>query len=233
MGKCKESGVINEEFKCGSEGYRNASANGARKGSFMTRHSNRCVNRLSILFPILLATAACLPVTSKSPVGSTAGYKPDPQLTGMWKTRSDGSPGWFAFFPQADGSTRAVMIEPSAPDDKGGWMVFEVRTAVLGADRYMDASEIEADGKPPEQKMEHVPVRYSFGADGSLSLYLISDDAAKEAIRSGRIAGTVESGQFGDVTLTASPAALDAFLGSAAGRALFDKPAVVLERVKS
>src|SRR5579871_2989603 len=41
-----------------------------------------------ILFCLFLAVTACLPVTSKSPVGSTAGYKTDPQLTGMWSGKS-------------------------------------------------------------------------------------------------------------------------------------------------
>jgi hypothetical protein len=39
------------------------------------------------------------------------------------------------------------------------------------------------------------------------------------------------AGQFGDVVLTATSAAPDAFLRSPAGHALYDKPAEILERV--
>jgi hypothetical protein len=196
----------------------------------------RRLNRVGIVCGVFLATAACLPVTSKSPIGTTAGYKADPLLTGLWKVTSKNSWGWFAFFPQSNGSTQVVMLEPSAPGDKsgwdkGGWIVFAVHTATLGADRYMDASETEEDGKTPGQKLEHMPVLYRFGADGSLALTLMDEDAAKAAIKAGRIAGQVGPGQFGDLVLTATPAALDAFLESPAGHALFDKPAVILERV--
>ena len=192
----------------------------------------RRLTRAGVLFAVCLALAACLPVTSKSPLGTTAGYKPDPQLAGMWKPTSDESAPYFAFFPQADGSTKAVMIEPASQGDKGGWMVFDVRTATLGSDRYMDASEIENDGKPLAQTLQHIPVLYSFGADGSLSLTVMDEDAVKDAITAGKIAGQVEPGQSGDVVLTATPAALDAYLQTPAGRALFKKPLVVLARVK-
>jgi hypothetical protein len=192
----------------------------------------RYLIRSGFVVGAFLIVAACLPVTSKSPIGSTAGYKPDPLLTGLWKATSDKSSGYFAFYPQADGSTQIVMFEPSAPGDKGGWVVFEVHTATLGAGRYMDASETEDDGKPPAQALAHMPVLYRFDADGSLALTLMDEDAAKDAINAGRIAGEVLPGQFGDVVLTAPPAALDAFLASPAGRALFDKPAVILRRVE-
>jgi hypothetical protein len=191
----------------------------------------RRFNRAGIVFAALLATAACLPVTSKFPIGTTASYKADPLLTGLWKGKSDKSSDWFAFFPQPNGSTKVVMLEPSKLGDKGGWIVFDVHTAALGSDRYMDASEIEEDGKPPGQKLEHMPVLYRFGADGSLALTLMDEDAAKSAIKAGRIAGQVGPGQFGDVVLTAPPAALDAFLQTSAGHALFDKPPAILERV--
>ena len=190
-------------------------------------------NRVGVLFAVFLAAAACLPVTSKSPLGTTAGYKADPQLAGMWKSASDQSAPWFAFFPQPDGSTKAVMIEPASQSDKGGWMVFDLRTTTLGSDRYMDASVIEDDGKPPAQALDHIPVLYSFGADGSLTLTVMDEDAVKDAISAGKIAGQAEPGQTGDVVLTATPAALDAFLESPGGRALFKKPLVTLSRVKS
>jgi len=192
----------------------------------------RVLNRAVILLGVLLTATACLPVTSKSPIGTTAGYKADPRLTGVWKVDSREASGYFAFFPQADGSTRVVLLEPSSPGDKGGWMVFDVHTATLGADRYMDASELEEDGKPPGQKLAHMPVLYRFGADGSLALYLMDEDAAKAAIKTGGIAGMVKPGQFGDVVLTATPAALDAYVQSPAGHALFKKPTEILERVK-
>lgn len=193
----------------------------------------RAMLRAAIAIGVSLLSTACLPVTSTSPIGSTAGYRPDPQLTGMWKTRpGESSTAYFTFFPQDDGSMKVVFVEPPASGDKGGWMNFDIRTAVLGPYTYMDARETEDAGKPGDPKLAHVPVLYRAGADGSLVLYLMDDDAAKSAVRAGKMPGTVEQGEYGDVTLTASPAALDAFLASPAGRAMFTKPFVALERLK-
>jgi hypothetical protein len=192
----------------------------------------RYLHRLGIVFGVLLATSACLPVTSKSPVGTTVGYRADPQLTGLWKGRPVGLPGYFAFFPQADGSTKVIWLNLPASRDRGGWIVFNVHTATLGSDLYMDASGIETDGGPFDPKLEHIPVLYGFGADGSLALSLMDEDAVRHAIEAGRIAGVVETRAFGDVVLTASPDALDAFLATPAGHALFKRVAI-LDRVSS
>ena len=189
--------------------------------------------RLGIALGAALILTACLPVTSTSPIGTTAGYKADAQLTGMWKAQSgdSGSIGYFTFFPQNDGSFKVVLLDPPISGDSGGWMVFEIHTARIGAFQYMDARETDDTGKPPDPKLAHVPVLYRAGENGSLVLYLMDEDAAKAAIKSGKISGTVEQGDYGDVILSAAPAALDALLGTAAGRALFTKPFVTLRRI--
>ena len=189
--------------------------------------------RLGTAIGAALMVTACLPVTSTTPIGTTAGYKPDPQLTGMWKSQADssGGIGYFTFFPQNDGSFKVILLDPPASGDSGGWMVFEIHTVRLGAYQYMDARETDDSGKPPDPKLTHVPVLYRVGEDGSLALYLMDQDAAKAAIKTGKISGTAEQGDYGDVILSAAPAALDAFLGTAAGRALFTKPFVTLQRI--
>ena len=54
----------------------------------------------------------------------------------------------------------------------------------------------------------------------------------RDAIKSGKLKGTIEQGDFGDVAITAAPGELDAYMASPAGRALFTKPLVVLKKVK-
>lgn len=181
-----------------------------------------------------LTVTACLPVTSTSPIGTTTGYVADPQLTGMWKSRAGDSAsiGYFTFFPQKDGSFKVILLDPPASDDNGSWMVFEIHAARLGVYQYMDVRVTDDGGKPPDPRLTHVPVLYRAGEDGSLVLYLMDEDAAKAAIKAGKISGTVEQGDYGDVTLTVAPAALDALLGTAAGRAMFTKPFATLQRVK-
>ena len=96
----------------------------------------------------------------------------------------------------------------------------------------MSTFAVKSDGGPLDPKLEHIPVLYSLGADGSLALNLMDEDAVKHAIEAGRIAGMVETRAFGDVVLTASPDALDAFLATPAGHAMFKRLAI-LDRVSS
>jgi hypothetical protein len=116
----------------------------------------------------------------------------------------------------------------------GDWATYALQTTTLGGYRYINARAILADGKPADgrEAANSFPILYRMTGDNTLKLYLVDEDAAKAAISSGKIAGNIQGGNFGDVTLTASPAALDAFFSSDAGRALFTKPLVVLHRVK-
>lgn len=195
------------------------------------------VRRQQFGFPALailasLVLSGCL-VTSVSPIGTTAPGPNDPLITGMWKgTGSDNVSVYIGFFPHRNGSLMAVMLQaPSAADD-GGWSTFALRTAKLGANHYIDAQQIEQDGKPAETKLGHVPVLYTINSDGRLALYMMDETRTKQAISSGKIRGTVEPGQFGDATITASPARVDAFLRTETGHALFNKPFVMLERLR-
>lgn len=183
-----------------------------------------------------IATAACPPVTSKSPLGTTVTATPDPGLTGIWKGRVAASESftYFTFFPQDDGTVSAVLVTPPLGTDKGGWAAFSIQTVTLGPNHFMNARETIDEGKPATGAMAEntIPVLYRINSDGALVLYIVDDTLAKTAIKAGKLAGDVEQGQYGDVTITAAPADLDAFMASPQGRALFSKPLVILKRVK-
>ena len=72
---------------------------------------------------------------------------------------------------------------------------------------------------------------YKFGKPHPLTLYLLDEDKVKEAIKAGKIAGTVEPGDSGDVQITADAAALDAFFATPEAAKLF-KIFVVLKRAE-
>lgn len=188
-----------------------------------------------LIMSIVLETVltGCLPVTTSSPIGTTVATNADPQLTGLWKGKLGTSPGvaYVAFYPPRDGARRIVLLAPPTHDGEGGWMVFEARAATLGGNAFLDAREIEEDGKAPDPRLAHFPALYKVRGDGSLVLYLIDENAARTAIEKGAIAGKVEPGEFGDVIITADPATLDRFFASGAGRALFAKPLGILQRV--
>jgi hypothetical protein len=193
---------------------------------------------LSIGFAALigLGVAACPPVTSKTPVGSTVAAAPDPGLAGVWKGKTAGSKvdSYFTLFPEDDGTISAVVVTPPLGTDKGGWGVFSVQTVVLGPNHFMNVQEMSDEGKPATGNLADstTPLLYRLNGDGALVLYLIDETAAKNAIKAGKIAGTIGQGEYGDVALTAPAADLDAYMASPAGRALFIKPFVLLRRVK-
>jgi hypothetical protein len=196
------------------------------------------MRRILAIVAAAVALAACLPVTTKSPIGSTVGYKSDPALYGMWKgappdNNDNHDIAYFAIMPGDEGEATVVFIDMPTPVKSGDWSTYEVKTTTLGPYRYLDARARMADGKPAEGPYteKSFPVLYRIEADGTLALYLIDEEAAKAAVKAGKIAGDVGRGDYGDVELTAEPKTLDALLASRAGRALFTKPLIVLHKV--
>ena len=194
--------------------------------------------RVAITLCFSLLAAACLPVTTSVPVGSTTGFKPDQALTGTWiatsadKNDKDSGSAYFHFLPQADGSMTVVMVPYNAGDkDAGEWSVYKVQAATVGGYHYLNAQEVSNNGQAPEESLSKTfPLLYRTGDGGRVTLYLMDDDAAKAAIQAGKIKGEVEPGDFGDVHITADAAALDAFFATPEGAAMFKKPLLVMTR---
>jgi hypothetical protein len=194
--------------------------------------------RIALVALVGLGAAACLPVTSKTPMGTTSPsmITPEPGLAGVWKGRMAAGDtfSYFTFFPQEDGTMSAVIVTPPSPKDKGGWGAFTLQTVTLGPNHFMNVRETIDEGKPGSGTMADntVPVLYRLNGDGALVLYIIDETAAKNAIKTGKIAGTIDPGEYGDIALTATPGDLDAYMASPGGRALFVKPLAILRRVK-
>jgi hypothetical protein len=185
-----------------------------------------------------LAATACLPVTSKAPVGTTVGLGPDPALAGAWKaapTADDKGPTYLHFLAGADGGMTVLIVSHAHDKGGSGWSEYRVTAATLNGHHYLNALAVRENGQSPSEAeaTRNTPLLYTLSADGkTLSLYLIDEDAAKAAIKAGDLQGTVEPGNFGDVVLTAAPDKLDAFFARDEALRLFgNKPLVVLERL--
>lgn len=196
--------------------------------------------RFAMLLAAALLLAGCLPVATTSPLGGKTGFKADSDLYGMWQGVSgdEAQPGsksvaYLAFLPDKDARATAILISMPVPVKGGDWSGFSVSMATLGPYHYLNAREFVTNGEGAKSKKDSrtFPVFYRIGPDGALTLSLIDEDAAKAAVRAGKIGGRIEPGEFGDVVLTAAPGPLDAFFASDAGRALFKKPLVVLRKV--
>ncbi|HVU19530.1 MAG TPA: hypothetical protein VHE09_02290, partial [Rhizomicrobium sp.] len=183
-----------------------------------------------------LFVAACLPVTTKYPVGTTAGFKQDPDLVGVWKAEpqkndQDDKQGFLAFLNAGEeGAMTGIMIAPGK--GTGDWGVYNLKLSTLGRNHFMNAWAVANNGKAAEkdEAQADVLLLYRINKNGKLSLYLLDEDKARTAVKSGRIKGDVGQGSMGDVRITADPVVLDKFFGSSDGAALFDKPFAVLDR---
>ena len=190
--------------------------------------------RCSLVALLALCLCACLPVTTKTAVGETAGFVNDPALTGTWAGHFDkDSPDvtFFHFIPRDDNTITFIGVSTPQKDTTGGWGWYAVTTATLGGHRYLNARDMMDDGKPaPPEAQKNIPMLYTIKGD-TLTLYLLDEDLTTKAIEAHVIAGDVVKGQYTtDVTITADAAALDAFLKTDAGAKLFT-PFVVLHRV--
>jgi hypothetical protein len=219
----------------GSRRIRGAAAVAAEPSNLRSRPKAAGLIRIATALTCALFLAGCLPVTSKSPVGTTMGLGADPVLIGTWKGHSpdtdNKTDGYFHFMAAKDGSlTIAVIMAAGGSDD--GWTIFNARTAVLGKNRFLNAVETFDKDAPAEGSLKNANIPLLYVVKGrTLTLYLLDEDKSKEAIKAGKIAGTIEPGESGDVEITAEPAALDAFMATPEAAVLF-KVMMVLKKVE-
>lgn len=178
--------------------------------------------------------AACYPVTTTSPVGTSVGFSTDPALAGLWRAemaQSNDEVVYFHFLPMDNGSFKVVIVS-GGEKLNGEWSVVRVQAASLGDHHFLNAEMVFNNGKrESDPSRGTVPLLYRFGSDGRVTLFLVSEDKAKEAIQTGAVAGAIEPGDFGDVTLTADPDDLDKFFTSDDGAALFSEKFATLTKV--
>ena len=198
------------------------------------------MKRLHAAFAIVctLLVAACLPVTTKTPVGSTVGLGADSALYGTWKARSADPDdkqkdfGYFHFITGKDGTMTALMVIAAGGSDDE-WTAFALRTATLGKNHFMNVVETFDNNEPVASDLKDTsfPVLYKFGKNHTLTLYLLDEDKTKEAIAAGKLQGVIESGSYGDVKITSDDAALDAFMATPEAVKLF-KMFLVLKKTE-
>ena len=192
--------------------------------------------RLLAALALALTLGACYPPTTSHPVGTTAGFKNDPALVGLWKSTPPDKTErgtYVHFLPRLDGTIWAIMVQTGDQPD-GDWYYVTLTTVRLGASRFANARILIGDGTTEGSDLQKgtVPTLYRFNAKGQMLLFMMDEKAVKAAILSGKIKGTVEKGEMGDAVITAEPAALDKFLQTPAGPALFTKQAFTLTKME-
>ena len=185
-----------------------------------------------------VALSACLPVTSKVPAGSTVGFRPDPTLQGSWIGRGvddkDNNPAYMHFLANEDGSMTAILVSDSMQDHRGEWSQYTLHAAQVGSTHVLSVQEVSNNGTPSGNATAtpYILMSYRQDRDGTVTLSIMDDKAAAAAVKANEIAGTVDPGEDGDVHLTADAKALDKFLASPRGAALFSKPLVTMKKLE-
>jgi len=183
------------------------------------------VRSFAILITLSLLTA-CTSVTTNAPIGLSDGASLDTRLLGGWKAELEkGAPDEIYVFvlPRKKGGLQALVVAwkndavTMSPND-AEWWSSEIKTGKAGGHLFMNLRPLlkngELDGDAAKlHEAGYFPLRYRVDADGRIELFIWRDAAAiKEAIRSGRISGTVDGG---DVRIKAD-ARVDAFLAESA-----------------
>lgn len=180
-----------------------------------------------------LTLAACYPPVTTHPIGTTAGLKPDPALSGTWRgTDAEGRPGYVHFLKRGDeGRTMAVLVPAQGT---GGDVIIAVFSSVrFGSFGYLNVRLAEANGADAkDQPPGTVPVLYRIDGKGTLTLAMMDEKSVKADVAAHTLKGTIEKGETGDVTITEEPAALDKFMASPAALKLFAKPFYTLRKVE-
>lgn len=168
----------------------------------------------------------CVP-TSENPI-APPGARPDRDIVGTWRgTLEDGAPIYLHLLRRADTMLGALLVtKDEAPESRDEWAAFRIITAEVASHRYMSALWDYNDGEAVSgiEKGYHL-LRYTLEPDGSLALFQVNEEKLIEAVRAGRVAGTIEESQWtAEVRLTATTEALVAFLAQSDPLSLFDRP---------
>ena len=146
----------------------------------------------AILF-VLVLTSACATVSTINPIGIANGEVMDGALLGAWKFVPKDTVGKdeaaFAFvLSREPGKLAGLMIIP----DDNEWWEAEVVVGQAGQYRMLNVKPLKKNDEPPEgsEKTDgYLPLRYEVAADGSINLFMWSEDSLKEAVQHGNISG--------------------------------------------
>ncbi|MFO1414092.1 MAG: hypothetical protein U1F10_09370 [Burkholderiales bacterium] len=183
---------------------------------------------LSTLFALAAGLAGCK-VDTVNPVAPPAAAKADPALYGVWRYREKDEITYvhvgpaFALGEAKEGQPMRVVIVDHKPNGVTVEDYLAYGTPV-GKQRYLSVAQ-EENGK----RVGFLIVRYRVEGN-AVRFATVDGKALAEAIRGGRIAGTTRGeGLAAETTITAEPAAIEAFLAGAP-ETLFNAP-VTLRRV--
>ncbi len=193
--------------------------------------------RVSVALALALLVSACLPVSTKAPLGTTAGIKPDSALIGLWRGQNSDNEeaGYIGFIKNDDDTMTAVLVDPGKSGNSGEWETFSLKVTTLGGKHYMTARETFVKDKAVAENatdgLGNIILLYRIEGK-TLKLFFADEKRTAALIKMGKLHGTVSDDTSSpDITLTSDSAELDKFFASPAAESLFVKPALTLTKL--
>jgi len=180
---------------------------------------------------IAACLCGCLPVTTRVPAGTTVGFSPDPDLIGNWAIEDPvrdnvDTHERLQIVANPDGTMTATWT--SDEDDRRTRYLLQI--AALGENHIVSAQMEDEDGPEDPPPPSYDLMYYGPYSGGRVAVYMADRDVAAGAIRSGVLAGEIDTTD-GDVTITSDPARLDDFLSQPEGAELFKAPFLILKKL--
>ena len=171
------------------------------------------------LVAVMFVLAGCLP-TSKNPLSDPAGAVADMRLDGVWYGKS-GEDTIFLHFVSGKATTMDLVEVDHEKSGDAHTSIYTMFPTVIDGQRYMNIREKGGGDKP------YYFARYSLSKNGTLTIWLMSENPVAKAVKAGKLAGKVtvkdsgEKAQERDVVLTATTESLAAYVRKADPDVLF------------
>ena len=190
--------------------------------------------RTFLFLAAALFLAGCLP-QSKNPIAPPAQTFADSRLKGVWEQKDANERSYFHMARRTERGIPWLNVVDVDHRGEGKGLHAEGYTALsakIGAHCFLSFRKLPLDSTPATRGTYSV-ARYDFTGGGDLRIWLVSEDALANAVRAGRLHGTVRGSGFSrDVTLTDSSARLAEFFAAGNVEQLFSNKPMILTRVR-
>ena len=195
--------------------------------------SNRPMPTLRTALLLLCALlAGCLP-ESRNPIASPRDSFLDTRLEGAWATRDGKGPFDYYHFQHEKAAPWIRIVGVAHDETKGlGVVTYDALSARIGSQTYLSFRALSEDGTAVHRRFSFA--RYDFDWLGRLRIYpLVSESQLADAVRSGRLRGTVKGKRSSEtVKLTDTSARIAAFIAAPDAKGLFNDEPMVMRRVR-
>lgn len=171
---------------------------------------------------LLLGLAGCLPV-SQNPLSPPEKAVADSRLAGVWYGKSGEDTVFLHFVAGKGAAMDAVEVDHEKSGDAQA-NLYTLFPSVIDGVRYLNIRE-----KKGAEKKPYYLARYQLSANGTLTIWMMSEKAVARAVKNEKLAGKITPKNSGDrsvdqdITITASTERLAAFLRKSDPEILFSE----------